>query len=370
LVGYFPIIGLGGDGAAPFEEVLPSLFQDSPLSCVSPEACGSRRSATLPTSDLTPAVSDGGIELGCEPSPYPTFAGGVDAAFFFASASGMRVGSPGNNPSGPIDPSLPFASDESLNNVTFTPRIYASVQDQGWAVLGRFWYLSDSSGELAPNLPPPGSGAGSSAFERLKAYTADLEVSRAICLGTSKVNIFCGCRYASFEAGEGIDISRLTSPSEIAFTSAFTSFSFNGLGVTTGVGGITPIGSGTQIKLIWGVRGSLLWGEAERSVQTKASFIDVSGGTSINSALDQNRDTAFIVEGLLGVQWDHQLVSLPMSAFLRLAAEYQYWDLGDNGQAASASFAVSPTSSAVSKGFVGDVNVQFVGFTVGTGFNW
>ena len=315
-----------------------------------------------------PAPTNWATDPGCHTDPCPQLIAGLDATFFRASASGIGVGTSVTNLAGPTSPSLGVSSDETFE--TYSPRIFAGVQDDCWAILGRFWYLSDSTNEFEPFLPPPGSGVGSSAFERLRAYTVDLELSRAICLGTSKVNLFLGGRYASFETGEGLEITRLTNANEIVYTSTTSSFSFNGLGVTTGFLGVTPIGRDTRFNLLWGVRGSVLWGAAERGVQTMATFVDVSSGSSVNSADEQNHETAFILEALLGVEWNHQLRRLPMSAFLRIAAEYQYWDLGDNGQAASTSLAVSSSNAAASKGLVGDVNAQFIGFTIGAGFTW
>jgi len=361
LVVCVPICTLGGDGNASDDQEMPKILEGLSLIPGSTEAFGSNSCATFTTLSNTDPCFE----------PWPSklpFIAGVDATFFCASAHGIGVGSAVTNLANPTDPDLGVSNNETFN--TFSPRIYAGYQDNCWAILGRFWYLSDSSEGFEPFRPPPGAGAGSSAFERLKAYTVDLEVSRAFSLGASKLNLFLGGRYASFEAGEGLENSRLTNGSEIVYTNAFANFSFNGLGVTSGFLGLTPIGCDTQINLFWGFRGTVLWGEAERGVQTMASFVDVRGSTSINSAGEQGRDIAFILEALLGAQWEHQLRCLPMSAFLRIAAEYQYWDLGDDGQAASASFAVSSTSSAVSKGFVGDANAQFIGFSVGAGFRW
>lgn len=96
--------------------------------------------------------------------------------------------------------------------------------------------------------------------------------------------------------------------------------------------GRTPIGCNTCISLVWGVRGSILWGDAERSVQTSDSVMEVGSDVqSTNSASEENCDTAFIFESLAGVQWDHELRCLPMSAYFRLAFEYQYWNLGSGG---------------------------------------
>jgi len=114
-----------------------------------------------------------------------------------------------------------------------------------------------------------------------------------------------------------------------------------------------------------------LWGNANRAVQTSDSIIDVgTAASSINSAESSDPATAFIIEAQVGVQWDHELRCLPMSAFLRVAAEYQYWDLGSNGSVISASVAQDSPGIAASSGSVGNVDLNLVGLTVGGGFNW
>ena len=299
----------------------------------------------------------------------PVFFTGVEATMFNASTRGISADASVRNSN--TNTTVGLSDDDVFDRFTFSPRIWAGVQEGCWAVLGRFWYLSDSTGELSPLFPAPGSGVGTYEQERLKAYTADFEVSRAFCLGISKCNFYLGGRYASFEAQQGLDVSRLTSPTEIAYSNAFSAFSFNGLGITTAIQGRTPIGCDTCISLIWGVRGSVLWGNANRAVQTSDSVIDIGAeATSINSAESSECATAFIVEAMVGAQWDHELRCLPMSAFFRLAGEYQYWDLGSSGDAAAGSFAFDSPAHANSNASVGSVDMNLVGFTVGCGFNW
>jgi hypothetical protein len=59
-----------------------------------------------------------------------------------------------------------------------------------------------------------------------------------------------------------------------------------------------------------------------------------------------------------------------MCAFLRLGAEFQYWDVGDNGTVASTSFALSNTGVAHSTASIGNVDTYMYGLTVATGFTW
>jgi hypothetical protein len=115
----------------------------------------------------------------------------------------------------------------------------------------------------------------------------------------------------------------------------------------------------------------VLWGDASRAVQTTDSVMEAGSNVqSTNSAQEENPDTAFIIEALAGVQWDHELRCLPMSAYFRLAFEYQYWNLGSGGSVAAGSFAIDSPFHGVSDASIGRVDLDLVGLTVGCGFNW
>jgi hypothetical protein len=306
----------------------------------------------------------------CGDNCCPQFFTGVEATLFWANVHGMHADAAVENTNTGNTEEL--SNGEGFDRFTFSPRIWAGVQDGCWAVLGRFWYLSDSYGGLDPIFPAPGQTVGTYDAVRLKAYTADFEVRRSFCCGLSKVDFFLGARYASFEAGQGLDVTRLTSPTDIGYSNAFTDFSFNGLGITTGFFGRTPIGCDTCISLIWGLRGSVLWGDAYRAAQTTDTAYDggVSTATGFNSAESDQCATAFIVEATIGAQWDHELRCLPMSAFFRIAGEYQYWNLGGSGSVSVATEALNDPSIAKSSASIGNVDMNLVGFTVGAGFNW
>ena len=47
-----------------------------------------------------------------------------------------------------------LANGEGFDRFTFSPRITAGIQEGCWGILGRFWYLSDSSSGLNPAFPP------------------------------------------------------------------------------------------------------------------------------------------------------------------------------------------------------------------------
>ena len=303
----------------------------------------------------------------CEPKC--VFNAGVEATIFHVQTRGMVVDS--SIETTPPGTTFEQGNSQVFDQFTFSPRIWAGVQEDCWGIEGRFWYMSDSTNRLDPWESLPVGATGQYTMDRIKAYTVDLEGTYSLCYCGNKFTGFLGARYASFEAGQAVDLTRDNTPAEIFNTSAFTKFTFNGAGITVGFLGRTPLTCDGCLNLVYGVRGSVLWGEAERTVQTQATVTEVDGAaTSTNSAFSDNWDTAFIVEALAGVEWDHELKCLPMCAFLRVAVEYQYWNLGNKGSASSESFAVSGTGAAQSNGSIGTVENNLVGFTVATGFTW
>jgi hypothetical protein len=210
--------------------------------------------------------------------------------------------------------------------------------------------------------------------DQLKAYTADLELTHAIFWGPSKIDLYLGGRYAGFFAGQSIDVEELpTHASPFSYADASSQFSFYGGGLTAGLQGHTPLGWARELNLIWGVRGSVLWGEAERRIQDVAV---IDGASAAAGGITDNSATAYIIEALLGLEWKHELRWLPMSTYLRVAFEYQYWNLGSAGS--SSKFASTPglplpptpTPSATASSSIGDVSMNLIGLNIGAGLNW
>jgi hypothetical protein len=304
------------------------------------------------------------------------FIAGIDATMFYATAHRMHeeatVANQPGNPATAID----ISEDDVYHRFTYSPRIYVGVQEDGWALIGRFWYLSDSTNTLTT-----GSAINAAiSDDQLKAYTADLELTRAFWVSGSKVDVFLGARYGSFSAGQSIDnvsANVAAAPPVIPTSSAdaLSSFSFNGLGFTTGFQGRTPFFEGSSLSLLWGARGSVLWGEAERRILVSASIDEPTGGGAVfNGDVETNRAIAYILEAQLGLEWRHELRWVPMAAYLRVASEYQYWNMGGDGSLSKSistapSIAPPPTPSTASAS-IGNVDADFIGLIVGAGLNW
>jgi hypothetical protein len=394
LVVCLPLSVLGGDAAASGDEPAARIFEDYSLTSATQDSSDSKKvvntnaslEAAAPCVANQPAPCVAGPTAPCvspacpappnccntlgEPfcEPKCVFTAGVEATIFHVQTKGMFVDSSVTK----FEDETTFEQSNSqvFDQITFSPRIWAGVQEDCWGAEARFWYMSDSTNRLQPYeaIPP---FTGDYTMDRIKAYTIDVEGTRSFCLWGSKLDTFFGFRYASFEAGQGTQVTRQIAANDFWQTQGLTKFTFNGAGITMGFLGRTPLTCDGCINLVYGVRGSLLWGEAERTVQTEASVTEVDGSAaSINSAFSDNIDEAFIIEALLGVEWDHKLECLPMCAFLRLGIEYQFWDMGSKGSAFSNSFAVSNTGHASSTASIGDVDTNMYGFTVATGFTW
>ncbi len=92
----------------------------------------------------------------CGENCCPQFYAGVEATMFDAITHGMHTDAGIANTVIPNDVSL--ANGDGFDRFTFSPRITAGIQEGCWGILGRFWYLSDSSSGLNPAFPPAGAG--------------------------------------------------------------------------------------------------------------------------------------------------------------------------------------------------------------------
>jgi hypothetical protein len=300
--------------------------------------------------------------------PQLQFIADVEFTMFYSSVHGVNDAASVPNVAGDPKMSLGTSDDDLYREFAYAPRISAGVQYDGWAVLGRFWYLSDWTNSLTA----PGSNATFS-DDQLKAYTADIELDRTFLLWGSKIDLFVGARYASFSAGQSVDVGSdlVSGVGPVSYASALSQFSFNGWGVTTGFEGHTPI-AGTELNILWGFRASVLWGEAERRALAAASLVDAGGGAvDADGDVEKNGAVAYILEPELGLEWRHELRWLPMSTYLKVAFEYQYWNLGGDGSLTkTASAAVPAAAPATATASIEDVNANFIGLTIGAGLNW
>ena len=257
------------------------------------------------------------------------------------------------------------ASTGGFQDMTFAPRVWLGMQGECWGLVGRFFYLSDSTNDFSPVV----FGSGLALSERLKLYTTDLEAVRSGYVKNTKVDASFGVRYASVETG-GSNATASILGQDLITASALTNSSFNGTGLTGGLTGRTQVRNCSNLYWIWSARGSVLWGDSFSVVQTAAAVNSLNANAaSVNFALGESDDAMFIGELQLGLQWEHELKCIPANAFVRIAGEYQTWT-AELPRAFAVSGAAVGSSGALAFAEAGDTDVTLAGFSIGTGFTW
>ena len=252
------------------------------------------------------------------------------------------------------------------DGMTYAPRVWLGVEGDCWGLLGRFFYLSDYSDSSAPFL-----GNGSILTDQLRVYTTDLEFTRKGHYNCTKLDASFGVRYASLDSS-GSATALSTDIQTLGAAAAYSASSFNGTGITGGLQGRTPINCCSNLHYFWNVRGSVIWGSSSASAITAAAASDnPANANSVNAAFAaSDSESLWIGEIQVGLQWEHQLTCIPANAFFRVAAEYQNWN-ADNGSGAFAtSLALTPGAGGAATAQAGDIELDLVGLTIGTGFTW
>ena len=106
--------------------------------------------------------------------------------------------------------------------------------------------------------------------------------------------------------------------------------------------------------------------------QTDNSFVSNSAA-NVGSyyATNVGSGNAFIGELQLGSQYNHALQYVPVTAFFRIAGEYQYWHVNYDGNSFSASGAAPAGNTSVSSSAgTSNSDLGMLGMTVAAGFMW
>jgi hypothetical protein len=209
-------------------------------------------------------------------------------------------------------------------------------------------------------------------MSRLEAFTFDLEGLhkwfKDDCCNDERY-ISAGFRYASFEAAELIEAHAVVG-GDFVQGLGHTHRDMAGPGVTGAFGGSHVMISAPAIRLFFNTRGSFQFVDVYKAAQTTAWAFDPSvvPGTAVNfsTATVDVSDVAFIGEVQIGAQCEYPLQCCCGRYFLRAAIEYQYWS-ADKGFAATGSEAFTDDAIVTSLATVGDIELNLLGFTIGTG---
>ncbi len=269
------------------------------------------------------------------------------------------------------DESVAFDSGD-IDQLFVTPRIWVGVQGNCFGLVGRYWRLSGSERDFDPLWVPSGDDieTGVMAMNRLDAYTADLEVTKAGSFCNTKLNWSMGVRYASIEQDTALQVLATVDDNWLVGTARSDRYAY-GTGLTGGVESRTPLFCNSCAQLFWRLRGSVLWGDSYSEVETSSTMTDPTGNAfAVNGALLNDPTTMFIGEAAMGVEWNYALKWLPAAAFFRVAAEYQYWDASEGNTFAESFAGAVGEAEGISVADAGGIAMDLVGFSVGTGITW
>ncbi len=323
---------------------------------------------------------------GCQPCcPPKILVVGVEAVFLNPDINGAPV----NYVFSEGDPLVtaaqfgPANGQASLDDIYGAPRISIGCQGCKWGIVGRYFHLRagehDHDFYDITAVPPPAEHSYD-VNSILEAYYTDIELTRNFCLHGCKNQFAFGVRYALIEHHESI-YARSNTIDGLLAAYARRNRQAHGTGLTFGLNGRKPLFPCSCVHWYYSARGSVLWGCSHNEVESEARVDSLGAGAavaaagSIDGAIARVNDDLFIGEIQAGLQWDFALRCLPAKAFFRTAFEYQYWDASLGG-AASGSFAgvadggAGTASQVAASSSAPGLIVDFVGFSIGSGFTW
>lgn len=242
-----------------------------------------------------------------------------------------------------------------------------------WAMVARYYSLGRSTiGDPAPIESTGSNFATFQQISRFDGYSIDVEGIRSVQIGKWKIDGSLGGRHLEFAAQDQF----------LAF-GVFTTGNFVNLVLQNGS---TFVGDGAVIGLtvrrqigdlpIYGFcsgRASHLtgrttsFGRSDGTVASSPSAPLVGAATVTRANARANAD---IGELQAGVQLDYELARVPAGVFVRMAFEYQYWNITGpptGGAGFGGTIGELTTNSFASAG-IGDL--QVLGIAVATGINW
>ena len=151
-----------------------------------------------------------------------------------------------------------------------TPRVTLGYQGECWGFDVRYWRMQEPT-EL--NSLGVQEWCGADQQTCFRAETLDLEATRLFCWGETQMQWSFGVRYGEFEQSSGLmAYQAVNAPLGTDLYAGFANarHAFGGVGLTTALTGVRPVGCG-NFSLFYSLRASLLWdSNATTSVQTLA----------------------------------------------------------------------------------------------------
>jgi hypothetical protein len=298
----------------------------------------------------------------------------VEAAFLAPIQNTKQATFGVDNIASPTGGPLQYSADDSkVDDFAMTPRLTFGLQGESWGIQARYWRMKEWNSDR--QIDDFALGGGPLTEGLFKADTVDVEGTKLFCLGESEFKASFGLRYAELVQDARVSYS---SPVDLVNSTVYNGFADSrseiyGLGLTSALTGLTPIGC-HNFNLFYNFRGSILWdSDARNSTEAYAAFANNLGhGSAYDYSVAQGCSTLWIGEVQVGGQWNFCLRCVPANAFLRIAAEYQHWEVNNGGVAdsvAGGAILHGPVFEAA-RASAGDARVDLVGVTVATGLTW
>lgn len=342
--------------------------------------------ATATTLDTSTLDTRAGHDPAVDPVAFHTHAQSARNPYCYASAEAMFLhvnADTGGRITASFDDSGTAGQEISFTTGTgvddgyaFAPRFVLGrqVNDQ-WGIAARYFHLEDTTTgfpRLTPGTTPLATFGTYTETDTLQMYSIDLEVVRSFNPGKTKIDTTFGARNAAIDVDSLFHAFGVITTGHFANLNLSNGCAFDGTGITSAVNFRRQVGDSCAWWFM-GVRGSKMWGHSDsfgRAAGAVASSPDlpIVGAATVTR---NNSDADLVTwEAQLGVQFEFELRHLPATAFLRVAAEYQDWDINGppTGGAGFGGTVGNLTTNSFASAGLGDT--ELIGGSLATGFTW
>jgi len=267
-----------------------------------------------------------------------------------------------------------FNTGYGLIDNGYAPRVWVGRQiTPKWAIVGRFWSISDST-----NGPPrsiESTGSNFATFEEMNqfnAYAIDIEAVRSIQLGKWKLDGSVGSRTLNFDVKSSFLAFGVFTTGNFVNLTLQNACQFNGTGVTFGLAARRQIGE-LPLYVYASGRGSHINGETFSLGRSDGTVASSPSAPLVGAATVTRRDqqaSAIVGELQTGFQLDYELANADAGVFVRMGLEYQHWTIeaAPTGGAGFGGTIGELTTNSFASAGIGDL--QLLGISVATGINW
>jgi hypothetical protein len=248
------------------------------------------------------------------------------------------------------------------------------ITDQ-WGIAARYFHLEDTETgfpRLTPGTTPLPTFGTYTETSTLKMYAIDLEAVRSFNPGRTKIDTTFGARQASLDVDSLFHAFGVITTGNFVNLNLSNGCAFDGAGITSALNVRRQIGNSCAFVYV-GARGSKMWGHSDSFGRAAGTVVSNPSAPLAGAAtVTRNNAEADMVtwEAQTGVQFEFPLEMLPATAFFRVGAEYQDWDINGppTGGAGFGGTIGTLTTNSFSSAGLGDT--ELVGGTMAAGFTW